>query len=102
MTIFNSWLRIVTDTWRLGSDSQVVVGLRLRKLVRADTAAAREARLMVAEKLLAAAEVQMMTASAVLSGRAHQAPANALAYYRKKVAANRHRLGRKVRRTKRK
>jgi len=98
-TIYDGWFRYATDVWRLGLESQSVVALRLAKLARADAAALRETQLMISEKLLAAIEVQGQTASAVLSGRGQDAPATALAHYRRKVRANRRRLSRRAKRT---
>jgi hypothetical protein len=94
MTLYTAWLRYLTDSWELGLEAQTVVGLRLAKLAAGDAAALSEAHQMVSEKILAAAEVQMKTASAVLSGQSHRAPAAALAHYRRKVRANRRRLSR--------
>ena len=48
---------------------------------------------MVAEKLRAAAETQTQLLTSVLTGKGHLAPARALAGYRRKVRANRRRLG---------
>jgi hypothetical protein len=94
IALYNAWLRYLTDSFELGLEAQTVMGLRMAKLAAGDAAAVTEAQRMVSEKILAAAEVQMKTATAVLSGRGDQAPAAALAHYRRKVRANRRRLSR--------
>jgi len=45
--MFDSWIK-------LGFESNLVIGLRLMRLMHGDRAARREANLMVAEKLVAA------------------------------------------------
>lgn len=94
MGVYTGWMRLAADTWRLGLESQSVIALRLTKLAVGDAAAALEAQRMVSEKILAAAELPLRTASAALSGKPHSAPAAAVAHYRRKVRANRRRLSR--------
>lgn len=93
-TLWNSWFDLAADSWRLGLEAQAVVGLRLAKLATGDAAAAAEARRMVTEKVLAAAEAQARTMGDILTGHAHHAPKRNLALYRRKVRANRRRLSR--------
>ena len=92
--LYSSWMRLMTDSYRLGLETQAVVGLRLAKLAAGDLAATREANRMISEKMVAAAELQMKAASAMLTGRAGTMPATTVAHYRRKVRANRRRLTR--------
>ena len=92
---YGAWFALATDSWRLALEAQGVVALRLAKLAAGDAAAALEAQRMVAEKMLAAGEIQAMTASALLAGRGRGAPKKAVAHLRRKVRANRRRLSRK-------
>ncbi len=98
MSIFGAyaaWLKLTSDSCRLGLEAQAVIGLRLARLARGDLAAVVEANRMVSEKMVAAAEVQMKAASAMLTGDGHAIPARTVSHYRRKVRANRRRLGRK-------
>jgi hypothetical protein len=92
---WNAWFDLAADSWRLGLEAQAVVGLRLAKLAAGDAAAAVEAQRMVTEKVLAAAEAQAKAMGDILSGQARHAPKRTVALYRRKVRANRGRLGRK-------
>ncbi len=47
----NSWLRIWADAWSLGVEASCVVGLRAMKIGAGGTAAEKEARRMVSEKI---------------------------------------------------
>ena len=84
------------DLARLGMDAWMVIGLRMAKLAAGGPAAAFEAQRMVAEKVAAAAEVQVSAALALASGASHAAVGRkTVRSYRAKVAANRRRLKRK-------
>jgi hypothetical protein len=48
---------------------------------------------MVSEKMAAAVEAQQSAATALLTGKAAQIPARTVALYRRKMRANRRRLG---------
>jgi hypothetical protein len=89
----NPWLQFGMDSLWLGAEAQGVIALRMMKFAAGGPAAAVEAELMVAEKLRAAAETQTQLLTSVLTGKGHLAPARALAGYRRKVRANRRRLG---------
>jgi hypothetical protein len=88
-----SWLRLSFDTWRAGLEGQQVIALRLAKLARGGASATAEATRMVSEKMAAAVEAQRAAATALLTGKAAQIPARIVALYRRKVRANRKRLG---------
>jgi hypothetical protein len=89
----SSWLGLSFDIWRAGLEAQQVVGLRLAKLARGGASATAETNRMVSEKLAAAVEAQQAAATALLTGKAGQIPARTVALYRRKVRANRKRLG---------
>ena len=87
---YGAWLRAGMDAWSLGLEASAVVALRTAKLAAGGEAASREAELMVAEKVRAAAELQLALIGATPLG----GPKKALRHYRGKVAANRRRLSR--------
>lgn len=88
-----SWLRLSFDFWRAGFEAQQVIALRLAKLAGGGAAASDEMNRMVSEKMAAAFEAQQAAATAVLTGRSAQIPSRTLALYRRKMRANRTRLG---------
>ncbi|MGY4622620.1 hypothetical protein [Bradyrhizobium sp. USDA 4486] len=79
----------------LGLESNRVIGLRMAKLMRGGKAAQREAQLMVSEKIFSAAQA----GKSLIAGASGD---KIVAQYRRKVAANAKRLGRKQTRRKRK
>ncbi|HTQ84158.1 MAG TPA: hypothetical protein VMI47_12915 [Pseudolabrys sp.] len=85
----NAWLEAV----RFVNDSQRVIALRLIRLASGGTLAADETRRMVAEKMFALGEAQVAVATAWASGRAARVGRNASAPFRRRVRANRRRLG---------
>jgi hypothetical protein len=88
-----SWLGLSFDIWRAGLEAQQVIALRLAKLARGGASATAETNRMVSEKLAAAVEAQQAAATALLTGKAAQIPARTVALYRRKIRANRKRLG---------
>jgi len=88
-----SWLRLSFDVWRAGLEAQQVMALRLAKLARGGASATAETNRMVSEKMAAAVEAQQAAATASLTGKAAQIPARTVALYRRKMRANRKRLG---------
>jgi len=87
----NPWL----DAFRLAQlcfDAQSVVALRMMRLASGDKQAAKEAERMVNEKFAALAEAQANLIRDMMTGKAHLAPARAVALYHRKVRANRKRL----------
>jgi hypothetical protein len=79
--------------WRAGFEAQQVIGLRLAKIAGGGVAATTEMNRMVSEKMAAALEAQHMAAAAALTGAAGQIPSRTVALYRRKMRANRNRLG---------
>jgi hypothetical protein len=92
----NPWFTITRDAARLAFDAQSVVGLRLARLSRGGYAGWLEANRMITEKAVALAQVQVATATAMLSGGAGPAVAHkAIGIYGKRVRQNKRRLSRR-------
>ena len=70
-----------------------VMALRLAKIARGGKRGQAESRLMVTEKLAAAAEAQSLMARAFMSGSPKKGAAAVTRMYSRKVSANRRRLG---------
>ena len=88
-----SWLRLSLNVWQASLEAQQVINLRLALLAGGSAPAGAEAARMVSEKMSAALEVQHAVAVAAMTGNAGLIPARTLAIYRRKIRANRHRLG---------
>lgn len=88
------WLSLSYDVMRLGVEAQSVIALRMLRLATGGALAKRESGRMVAEKTAAAIEAQTATALAAATGvRGAALPKKALRIYRRRVRANRRRLG---------
>ncbi|UVO53657.1 hypothetical protein [Sphingomonas sp. SUN039] len=91
-SLFAIWIGIGFDALKLGMDANSVIGLRLAKIATGGVAGTEEARLMVAEKMQAAAQLQ----TAFLTGRLGITPVavaqTTLRYCSKMVVANQRRL----------
>lgn len=89
---YRGWADAAIDTWALGIEASAVIGLRIAKVAMGGKAADDEIRLMIAEKMQSASELQVDA----MTGRLGQTPLagtqNVLRHYRRKVAANRRRL----------
>jgi hypothetical protein len=70
-----------------------VMALRIAKIARGGKRGHAESRLMVTEKLAAAAQAQGIMALALMSGSAEKGAAAVTRLYSRKVAANKRRLG---------
>ncbi len=81
------------DAWMLGVEASSVIGLRTLKMAAGGPAAAAEADLMVREKLDSSLLLQMKAMTGQLGMTPAAALSNTLAHYRRKVRANRKRLG---------
>ncbi len=79
---YREWMKFFRNASWLTLESQQVIALRILKLARGGSPATREAKRMIAEKIIAFGEAAAKASSAhsVVSG------------YRKKVRANRRRL----------
>lgn len=86
------WPEIALDSWLLGAEAWMVIGLRVGRLAFSGPEACREAQLMVSEKV----ESGMELTGALLSGQMGATPkavlGNTVAYYLNGVRANRRRL----------
>jgi hypothetical protein len=86
----NAWF----EAARFGADIQRVVALRMLRLASGGPRAAKEARRMVSEKVAAVIEAQGAMMAAMASGGSfNTAAAKAYRPYRRRVRANRRRLG---------
>ncbi|HEX4739142.1 MAG TPA: hypothetical protein VH331_16450 [Allosphingosinicella sp.] len=90
-----SWMSLAFDSWSMGLEASAVIGLRLMKLSAGDAEAGAEAQLMIAEKVGAAIELQMLAATGGLGKTWETAAGRSLRHVRKAVRANRRRLGRR-------
>jgi hypothetical protein len=86
--MIKAWMNLAFDSVSLCRDAQAVIGLRLFKLSAGGARANSEARRMVTEKGLAAAQAFSVIA---FGG----SPEKVLRGYRKAVRANRRRLSRR-------
>lgn len=90
---YAGWTTAGYDAWMLGLEATTVVALRTAKFAMGGDADGREARLMVAEKMQSIFELQM----AMLTGGLGTTPLSGskavLKHFKRKVAANRRRLG---------
>jgi 3-oxoacyl-ACP reductase-like protein len=90
-----SWISLAFDSWAMGVEASAVIGMRLTKLAAGGADADAEAQRMVAEKVGAAIELQMLAATGGLGTSLESAAGRSLRHVRKKVRANRRRLGRR-------
>lgn len=90
---YGGWADAGIDAWTLGMEASAVIGLRTLRMATGGVDAGEEARLMISEKMQAALELQ----TALATGRLGQDPLagtrKVLRHYRRKVKANRTRLG---------
>ncbi|WP_246152487.1 hypothetical protein [Sphingomonas montanisoli] len=80
--------------WSLGLEASSVIAMRLTRLAAFDAAAFVEARLMVVEKIEAAAQLQGKALTGGLGVTPVSVAHGSLAHYRAGVAKNRRRLKR--------
>jgi hypothetical protein len=97
----DDWLTLSVQMMKLGIESQFVIMQRLFCLQAGGVLAHNEAQRMVSEKTIAAASEAFAMNLALSTGhRPLSAIHSTVKSYRKKVAANRRRLGRKARKRK--
>ena len=89
---YAAWATAGLDAWTLGMDASAVIGLRLAKIATGDAAAAQEARLMVAEKVEAALEMQASLMTGGFGTTPLSGTQGLLRHYGRKVRANKRRL----------
>lgn len=90
---YAAWATAGFDAWMLGWQSAIVMGLRAAKIASGGDPDGREARLMVSEKLETLTELQMKLLTGALGTSPLSGSQAALKIYKRKVAANRRRLG---------
>ena len=95
--VFNSWFALTFQAAQLGWEAQNVVALRFVRLAGGGAAGAKEAQLMVTDKLAALTEAQLAAAANVLTGDALKIADKMLRVFRKRVRANKRRLSRRRR-----
>lgn len=88
----SSWMTLAFDSWRLGVESSAVIAMRMARMSAGGEAAATEARLMVAEKMEAMAQLQMRALTGTLGATPERQARATVAHYRKAVGKNRRRL----------
>jgi hypothetical protein len=90
---YAGWAGAAIDAWALGMEASTVIGLRTVRMAAGGADAAEEARLMVSEKMLAALELQTALVTGQLGDDPLTGTRKTLRHYRRKVKANRKRLG---------
>ena len=88
-----AWIEIATTTMTLALESAGVIGLRAVKAASGGPSATDEAWRMYSEKFTALAELQARLFRGTLGATPAAAAKGSLKHYRRKVAANRRRLG---------
>jgi hypothetical protein len=89
----NPWIRLGLNAWSLGVEASSVIALRMMKIGAGGKSGQAEARRMVDEKIEAGLDLQKMAVTGALTRSPQGAAAKTLGYYRRKVRANRRRLG---------
>ena len=89
---YTAWSDVWFDSASLTIEASEVIGLRLHRLAAWDGAALSEARLMVTEKLAAAAELHWFALTKGLSQTPERQASGAISHLRGKVACNQRRL----------
>jgi hypothetical protein len=87
--------KIFSDTLRMGFVANQVISLRLMKIASGGARGRRESRLMVVEKIKAAADASLAAATSMATGQPHRAADRALAVYAKRVNRNLWRLSKR-------
>ncbi|WP_293362209.1 hypothetical protein [Phenylobacterium sp.] len=86
-------MRLGLNAWALGLESSAVIGLRTLKIAAGGAEAEAETRRMVSEKIDSVLALQMLALTGGLGATPHRAATRTVAHYRRKVRANRRRLG---------
>jgi hypothetical protein len=90
-----NWTKLAGDAFKLGVTANMVIAMRVAKIALGGAKAKTESKLMVAEKVKAAADAGMAAAVDVMTGRTHKTPASTIALYQKRVSSNLRRLSKK-------
>ena len=87
-----SWFGIGMDAWALAAESNMVIAMRLGALATGGPNAAREAHLMVSEKVNASLSFGMELATGKLGSSPEAIVSNSIEHYAREVRSNRRRL----------
>ena len=87
--------KLLSDTLKMSFVANQVIGLRLMKIATGGARGRRESKLMVDEKIKAAADASIEAAMSVAAGQPHRAADRALAVYAKRVNRNLWRLSKR-------
>ena len=90
---YAEWTRAGVDIWMLGMEASAVIALRMMRIAMGGPVADRETRLMWSEKVQAAWEMQLALMTGGLGTTPLSGVQGATRLYRRKVRANRRRLG---------
>jgi hypothetical protein len=94
--MFVSWFALAGRAAVLGLEAQTVIALRLMRLAAGGNSSRTEAMHMVTDKIAALAEVQIIGATAFVTGQSAQiVVSKTLRNYKKRIGANRRRLTRR-------
>ena len=88
----NPWFRTGFSAWSLGLEVASVIALRTLKIAAGGVPGEAEGRQMISEKIEAGLALQALALTGGLGLTPHTAATKTLAYYRRKVRANRRRL----------
>jgi hypothetical protein len=89
-----TWPEITVDSWLLGAEAWMVIGLRTARILKGGPAACREARLMVTEKVESSARLASALAEGRLGSSVRSVADGTVSHYLEGVRANRKRLSR--------
>ncbi|MBG0802359.1 hypothetical protein IYW40_12870 [Methylocystis sp. H4A] len=87
--------KLLSDTLKMSFVANQVIGLRLMKIATGGVRGRRESKLMIDEKIKAAADASIEAAMSVAAGQPHRAVDRALAVYAKRVNRNLWRLSKR-------
>ena len=89
-----AWPEVAFQSWMLMGEASMVIWLRSMRMMMGGPRAAREAELMVTEKMTAAMALVPALMAGGMAQSAEALSAATLAHYRRPVRANRRRLSR--------
>lgn len=86
------WMTTGLSLWQLGAEANAVIMLRMARFAMGGPSAQKEAQLMIAEKVQAAAELQIRVMTGALGATPLSGTKKTISHYQRKVSANRKRL----------
>lgn len=90
---YAGWFGAGMDAWSLGMEASTVIGMRAARMARGGAGAEDEAQRMVSEKMQSVFELQMAMMTGHLGTTPLAGTRKVIRHYRRKVKANRKRLG---------